>query len=512
MPWPSRPLCLGVLSLLAALPAAAGERYETVVTAAPAAREDDAASASVVTPDRTPRSAETLPALLGELPGVSVTRLGGLGALATLSVRGSSPDQVEVYLDGVPLNSATFGGVDLGSLPLGDLGRIEVYRGMTPIAFGASGLGGVVSLTSRVPEASSLAAEAGGGSFGTTFAGGQAGWAGRRVRLLAAVHHLRSAGDFPYPSDNGTAFDPADDRLLRRQNNRLRQTDGLLRAVVPGPRALSASLSFFQREAGLPGYAIFQSQEATLATRRFLASVGYDARDDLGPAGRLRVVAYGGTGVEELRDLRPDVAQVPTHTHDRSESLGATVTASRPLAPWLRLRATIDGRHQRFLPFDERATTPSGPPGVRRSGAAGAEGQLWLGGLQVVPSARLEGAYDDVGLPGGRPSTWLEPVLRLAAIAHPTAAVALRGNLGRYARLPTMFERYGNGGVIEGNPALVPESGLNADLGATLAWSGPGGSLSADGALFAAAVRDLIQLEQGRWVARARNIDRDLFI
>jgi vitamin B12 transporter len=518
-------------TLACGLPAAArgqdspatGARYETVVTAGAAdttAREDDAASASVITDDRTPRSAESLAGLLSELPGVSVTRLGGLGSLATLSVRGAAPNQVQVYLDGVPLNSATFGGVDLGNLPLGDLARIEVYRGMSPIAFGASGLGGVVSLSSRVPDDSGLAVEAGGGSFGTSFAGAAARWATRRVRLFAGVHHLASAGDFSYPSDNGTSFDPSDDRALHRQNNALRQTDVLGRAAVPlgDRRELLVSLSLFQRHEGVPGYAIFQSHEATFASRRVLASVGYDSRQDLGPGSRLRAVAYGGAGTQELRDLRPDIAQVPTLTHDRSASVGATVTGARPLASWLRLSAILDARHERFMPLDELAAVSTGPPGVRTFGAAGLEPHALIAAaaLELIPSFRFEAARDAIvdqdlfGLRAAesRPAVWTQPIVRLGLVQRPTRTLTLRANLGRYARLPTMFERYGNGGTVQGNPSLLAESGINADLGGTLSWTGAGGtSVALDGALFAARVRDLIQLELGRWVARARNTD-----
>ena len=72
----------------------------------------------------------TLPDVLAEATGVHVKRLGGLGAFSTISLRGSSADQVEVYLDGVScLNAAFGGGVDLGNLPLAHVGQIEVYRG-----------------------------------------------------------------------------------------------------------------------------------------------------------------------------------------------------------------------------------------------------------------------------------------------------------------------------------------------------------------------------------------------
>src|SRR5262245_7489370 len=79
-----------LLCALGARGARAEVEFETVVTA-PAdpdskPREDEAAAASVVTRDRTPRSVETLPQLLSELPGVSVTRFGALGSLGMISV------------------------------------------------------------------------------------------------------------------------------------------------------------------------------------------------------------------------------------------------------------------------------------------------------------------------------------------------------------------------------------------------------------------------------------------
>src|SRR6185436_1314502 len=133
---------------------------------------------------------------LSELPGVSITRLGGLGSMATLSLRGSAPNQVLVYVDGVPLNSATWGSVDIGALPIADLERIEIYRGMSPSSFGASAIGGIVSLSSRMPRETGATAYAGGGDFRTGFGGANASWASRRLRLMLAANYLGSRGNF----------------------------------------------------------------------------------------------------------------------------------------------------------------------------------------------------------------------------------------------------------------------------------------------------------------------------
>ena len=47
---------------------------------------------------------------------------------ATVSIRGSTAEQVVVYLDGVPLNRALGGGVNLADLPLAQIESIEIYR------------------------------------------------------------------------------------------------------------------------------------------------------------------------------------------------------------------------------------------------------------------------------------------------------------------------------------------------------------------------------------------------
>ena len=82
---------------------------------------------------------------------MTVVRTGSIGAFSTISLRGSNPDQVRIFLDGVPLNIAAGGGVDVSTLPLGDVERVEVYRGTSPLAFGESAMGGIISITTRTP-------------------------------------------------------------------------------------------------------------------------------------------------------------------------------------------------------------------------------------------------------------------------------------------------------------------------------------------------------------------------
>lgn len=78
------------------------------------------------------------------------------------------------FLDGVPLEIAgsPFG---ISALPVNLLERIEIYRGVVPVRFGADALGGVVNLVPVKLADSTFSITYQRGSFGThraTIAGG----------------------------------------------------------------------------------------------------------------------------------------------------------------------------------------------------------------------------------------------------------------------------------------------------------------------------------------------------
>ena len=183
-----------------------------------------------------------------------VARTGSTTELASLALRGSNPDEVLIYVDGVPLNIAEGGGVDISTLPLGDVERVEVYRGTTPLAFGESALGGVVSIVTRTPGTTRAQARAAVGSFGTMFGDLSAGGRVGRLRLYLGGHVYSSQGDYPI-TYNLTPTNPANEVHSRRQNNDALEGNGVLRLALTltGRRTLSLGAIGFGREQGLPG-------------------------------------------------------------------------------------------------------------------------------------------------------------------------------------------------------------------------------------------------------------------
>jgi iron complex outermembrane receptor protein len=494
--------------------------YETVVvadtTAPTSAREDHAASATaVVIADRTPRAAESVTQILSEQAGAVVTRLGGLGSTATLSLRGSTANQVSVYVDGAPLNTVTGGGVDLGAIPVGDVERIEIYRGMSPIAFGASAIGGVVSISTAVPTESRAVFDVGGGSFGTYYGGARGAWSQGRLHVYGGVHAMASNGDFPYTDPGTTNLTTADDKNARRRNNDLQQVDGMVRAVADFPegRRVSAGLLFFGRAQGLPGEASLAHPVARLGTTRATAILGYESRQALGPGGRAKATVYGNYDLSHFDDPNRDINSISTDAHDRTYTLGGTTTWRHVACPWLILSGLFDARFDRFSPSD---TDVSGSPGTRLFGATGLESDFWIERIRtdVIPSIRIEMAREKTSgrndfykfLSTSEPVHHVLPIARLALIKEVTGWLSLRANGGRYARLPSLIELYGNTGLLLGNPTLKPERGINADVGTVVAWKNGSSRVSWSTSAFVSFIDDLIQYQYGSGHARPRNL------
>jgi iron complex outermembrane receptor protein len=513
--------------VVASAPAAPSE---TVVRAsAPLAqpRADQAATVSVVVPDDSPRAYDDLAALLAEVPGVNVVRTGSLGKLTTITLRGSNPDQVRIFIDGVPVNIAAGGGVDVSTLPIGDVERVEVYRGASPLEFGESALGGIIAITTRTPGIVRAGARSGGGSFGTMF--GDLTGAGRvgPVRLYAGLHGFSSRGDFTYVNDMMTSLNPADDVTLPRPNNDVQQGDGVLRGALTlaGRRTLDLGLIAFARDEGLPGTGGNPTMHARFRTTRGLAYLHYRSRDDLGAGGRLAARLFASWQRDRLDDRARELGMGGASlTHDTTVVAGANAHAAQPLGEWGRAAVVLEGRHESYQPINDLAAVPVGVPARRLTGVAGAEIDVrwrWAN-LDFIPSARIEAMQDAVSrrndqgipLPEAPPVSRTAPVLR-GALVRPLVdrsglKVELKGNVGRYARVPSFIELYGNGTpFVLGNADLVAERGTNADLGVSIDRAGERIGVISRTTLFGARVDDLIQWQYSSWgQARADNLGR----
>jgi iron complex outermembrane receptor protein len=487
---------------------------------------DASAFADVVPIRDQPAEIETLADVLDDAVGVQVRRFGGLGDFTTMSIRGSGAGQVGIFFDGIPLTRARSETVNLADLPLDQLERVEIYRGVSPLALPASALAGAVNLVSRepsdTPQASLLA---GGGSFGTrkvTLAGsGKRGpWSG----LLTATY-LGSEGDFAFDDDNGTPLNPFDDERTDRENNAFDSLETLakLRWALAPDTTLTGVQEVFLNDQGVPGIGAFQSDSASLRDLRSLSYLRAERRAIAGRALDGTSTGYFVYEKEAFRDVQGDIGVGSVSTRNQTYAGGLDNRLVWRLASH-ELEGRLDLAGEVFAPRDELAPDPNGPDQsrVRVGVALGDTAGFFEDRLLVQPSFRYEHLHDRFGGtigPGGVIDEEAQsgdidlytPRLGLRWEALPW--LALRGNAGRYARAPNFTELFGNRGSIIGNPDLKPEEGVNADAGfvVTQAALGPLTALRFEAGGFYSEIDDLIVLVQNsqrtsvpRNVAKAR--------
>lgn len=92
---------------------------------------------------------ESAGAALRPVPGVLIQQSGGPGKTTAIRIRGASPQQVQVLVDGVRVKSPTTGLAELADIDLEQVERIEIVRGPQSTLHGADAIGGVVHIITK---------------------------------------------------------------------------------------------------------------------------------------------------------------------------------------------------------------------------------------------------------------------------------------------------------------------------------------------------------------------------
>ncbi|NIO02234.1 MAG: TonB-dependent receptor [Candidatus Latescibacteria bacterium] len=433
---------------------------------------------------------EDLSAVLSKMVGVHVKQYGGLGSFATMSIRGSSPNQVQVYLDGIPLNNAYTGTINLADLPTGGVERAEIFRGFAPPHLGSSAIGGAVNLvtldTSKWTEGKHLSwleVRESYGSFGTSRH--QLSLWSKLWKLKCQFHgsYTTSNGDFVFVDDQGTPENLADDESAVRINNEFDSWNlfGRVRAEIPRAGIFTFSHSASLREQGVPGLGSFQSEVAHSERNQHVAYLNFDPKPILPSRLQISATGFYSNTRDKFYDPNGQIALGRQDTNNKITSYGVTGRARYfpPLFP-ASIETFFEKRKEGYHPESVFPTPTSGPDRLRSSHSLSLAGELYLMNQTLVLSAaeRFEGHtnefYDEPRFP------WLPPspqgkITRNARTPHlgfrwqPMSFVTFKGNWGKYYRLPTFLELFGNLGSVTGSSTLEPEWGLNRDIGLIIA-------------------------------------------
>lgn len=153
---------------------------------------------TVIRPEEFKGEQKDLADFLKMVPGVHVREVNGKGQYTVVTVRGSTAAQVGIFVDGILTNLGGDAAVDISTIPVKNVERIEVYRGYIPARFGGTFIGGVVNIVTKRPTKADISAEIGKSSFGGKSASLEVMSPLGNGSLMVGLNHETAKGDFPY--------------------------------------------------------------------------------------------------------------------------------------------------------------------------------------------------------------------------------------------------------------------------------------------------------------------------
>ncbi|WP_437554850.1 TonB-dependent receptor [Sorangium sp. So ce367] len=444
-------------------------------------------------------------ALDGEL-GVQVnpSAYGALGNPSAIQIQGFDLDRVLVLEDGERVIGDAGGAIDLSSIPLGDVSRIELVTGPTSSLYGTSAIGGVVNVLSAPPDHPGFSGRArveGRSRAGLLLHGagayrGERTWASvdasfQREDSLSLVEPSENLADPGAGADAPTALPERSQRLLG-----LRAGATLDRGIDLRLRARwihDEQDGIEQKEWPVLGVYLYDLPEVTDRITLHLAETL-----DFGGGSSLRLAAgRQWASRTSRRDLRGSPDEELRERSGTLQSYEAIATIADGQRTWVAgARAEVETLDQRLKVTKVSASGTVETPPIdevpeTQLGSAALYGQLaWklTDELTLMPGVRgeLRLRYGGVIAP------------RLALAYRPAPSLTLRVSGGRGFRAPSAKElgfsldHSSLGYILQGNPALAPETswGVNGDV----TWT-PREGLTARAGAFANWVDDLIDVD-----------------
>lgn len=391
---------------------------------------------------------------LRSLPGVSVSRSGGIGNFTQVRIRGAEGNQTLVLVDGIEANNIADGEFDFSHLSAEDIERIEVIRGPMSGLYGSNAVGGVINIITRQgrgPLAVTVRSEV--GTMGTRDMAVRAA-GGSENANLAVSYHWRDTGGFNIAPFGNESDGSRLGTLTIRGGAKV--LPGVTLDFTVRHTDKAADRDGFGDPTALAGLATAYDDKSTLTSSVLLA--GANLRWDL----------LDGRFTQEVRATHNGTTT--TDNDGTYFSHSKNISENDKLAYLATYRFEMPGFKQaitgRIEKEDERFT----PEGTFADGRLRERGRMaytgeWRGGFadRLFLTAGIRRDDNDNFQDFTTWRTAASLVLRELNL-RPHASV------GTAVKLPTMFEQFGTDQFFVPNPNLTPEKSFGWDAGMELTF------------------------------------------
>ncbi len=416
----------------------------------------------------------TIADVISKESGIQTRQSGGFGGFSSLSIRGSTSEQVLVFLDGMLLNSAAGGGVDLGTLSLTSVDHIDIYRGATPLSLGSASIGGAININTLDAHAISIyQVSVGAASFNTQRYTLNFSSTTNKLAYLIAAEHFESENDYRFLSGTKTRFNTLDDFEAHRNNNQFKQNSMLAKLgySIDQNSRLDIMTQWSQKDKGIPSWNNHPDTRTTLKNQRWQTQLRL-INNNLGPyrvnlSHELKYMLVK----EEYDDRQSQVSLTQQHHYNQTSTLNARQYAEITSNGQL-LGVNFELSKQRYTPKDLLGIK-NYIASTRNKLSIGLDYKHFLleNSLIINPAINTTWSKDSrysrqTSDKTGISNRYLEP--RVGVKHYLTNNWTIKYNLGRYIREPSFLELYGTQGLFKGNESILNEEGTNFDIGLEL--------------------------------------------
>ncbi len=409
-----------------------------------------------------------LPAVLEQESGIEVQRSGAAGEYAVASIRGEPGDNVKVFLDGMPLNSAAEGVVDLGKLSLYGLQRIEMYKGVAPLELSEQGIGNVINLCSK-PLSNLVSSTASIGSYGYKKFGVLAAFPVAASRHLLSIDLLSSTNAYLFP-DQTTPY--AAEAPIVKVNNGYSHINGTYNGSVPISHAATLRsnvfYSWYDKGEFLPFVSDYQQKMETSGS-----NAGLVERLETNVTPSLFLALEGKARMQGDSQYVPADLHVGLPEHSDYRTLFGETKLSASLSPvaQLVLNAYALYGHEKYFPESPESESFFA---VRNRVAAALSGTFTPASALRFKALGMD-SYDIDTAAGvyrfrlfsesARSARANIPGIQCEAAWDPGNGLGLFIDGYESTHNPTFVEKFGTSASFFGNPQLKPETRYQAEAG-----------------------------------------------
>ncbi len=192
---------------------------------------------------------------LQQKAGVQV-RSSGVGNPASISIRGSTHQQVKFIIDGHEVNDAQYGGFNLNKFPLQHIQQIQVIQGISASHINSNAVGGTILIqTLSAQQDSNSKVFSSIGSF-NTYSYGFTHYFNSAGTGVISIDNLSSEGNYEYPVESPYNKPKDDGRIESLHNNQFKKTSVLTKwqSRVINQRLFGVKATYLNSTKNLPNY------------------------------------------------------------------------------------------------------------------------------------------------------------------------------------------------------------------------------------------------------------------